>query len=134
MPHTSNANFRIRAVRGDAVEPGAKGRITPERLDPPDHRPEGILDDLLGIRAVTGDAHSQAIDAISVQSDQRLDGPRLLPAQCLDEVCVAIRVSSMVGERQLSHCDSLPCGMVLPPPRVYRGTVSRSSPGPWKMT
>jgi len=109
MPRTSNAKFRVRAVSGDAIEPGAEGRITSERIDPPDHCPEGVLDDLLGIRAVARDAHRQAIDAISVQSDQRLDRPGLLPTQRFHQICVAIHAPSEVIERQrqLCHFDSL---------------------------
>src|SRR5262245_48207532 len=134
MPRTSNAKYRVRAVCGDAIEPGAEGRITSERFDPPHHCPEDVLDDLLGIRAVAGDAHRQAVDAISMPSNQCLDGPGFLPAQRFDQVSVAIRASSRITECQLSHVDFLPNGMVmLPLPWLYRVTVSGSWPAPWKM-
>src|SRR5213083_3311728 len=80
MPRTPDAKFCISAVCGDSIEPGAEGRITSERLDLLDHCPEGVLDDLLGIRAVAGHAHRQAVGPISVGSDQGLGGPCLLPA------------------------------------------------------
>src|SRR5262249_52394558 len=133
LPCTSNTEFGVRAVCGDAIEPGAKGRIPPERLDPPDDLQEGVLDDLLGIRAAAGDVHCQAVDPICVKHHQRLDGPKLLPAQRFHHICVAICARSRISERQFLHFDFLPCGMVLPLPRLYRGTVSGSSPAPWKM-
>src|SRR5215831_6519119 len=103
MPRMSNAKFRVRAVCRDAIEPGGEGRVASKRLDPPDNCPEGVLDDLLGIRAAARDAHRQAVDAISVPSNQRLDGAILLPAQRFHEIFVAIRAPSKVSERQLSH-------------------------------
>ena len=133
MPRTSTANFRVGAVCGDAIEPGAEGRITSERVDLPRHAQDRVLDDFLGIWAAAGDAHGQAVDTISVQSDQRLHSPGLMPAQRFHQICVAIRAPSRITERQLSHFDSLPWEVVLPLPRLYRVTVSGSSPTPWKM-
>src|SRR5262249_20707093 len=119
---------------GDAVEPGAEARISPERVDLPCHAQDRVLHDFLGIRAAAGDAHCQAEDTISVQSDQRLRGPGLVPAQRVHQTFVAIRAPSGVTEDQLCHFNSLPCRVMVPlPPRLYRVTVSGSSPAPWKM-
>jgi len=73
------------------------------------------------------------VDAIAVPRNKRLDGSGLLLTQRFDQICVAIRAPSRVIERQLSHVTPSSCGMVLPLPRVYRVTVSGSSPAPWKM-
>src|SRR5262249_25963259 len=133
MPRAPITKFRVRTICGDPIEPGTEGRVTSERLDLPAHCAEGVLGDLLGVRAVAGDAHRQAVDAISVPRDQRLEGPGLVPAQRFHQICVGIHDPSRVTERQLSHCDFLPCGMVLSLTRLYRGTVTGSSPAPWKM-
>src|SRR4029077_5014600 len=86
---------------------------TSERSDRPDHFPKGVLHDLLGIRAVAGDADRQPVGAISVQGDQRLDGPGLLPPQCFYQISIAIHSHWSVTERYLSHVNPLACGITL---------------------
>src|SRR5262249_922346 len=98
-------------IAHNAIDPGSEGGFASERVDLPHHAQNRVLDHFLGIRAVAGDAHRQAVDAISVQSDQRLDGLGLLPAKRFYQIGIAIRAVSRVPERQLSHFDSLPGGM-----------------------
>src|SRR2546428_4738120 len=91
------AKLLVGGIGDDPVEPGAEGRFTPERVDLPDHGPEGVLHDLLGIRVVARDADRQTIDAGAIPRHQRLGGPRLVPAQPLYQVCISIHGQSAAG-------------------------------------
>src|SRR2546425_3630122 len=95
------AKLLVGGIGDDPVEPGAEGRFTPERVDLPDHGPEGVLHDLLGIRVVARDADRQTIDAVAVHGHQRLGGPRLVPAQPLHQVCISIHGQSAAGARHV---------------------------------
>lgn len=53
------AEFLVRRIGDDAVQPGAEGQLTPEGIDLPDHAPERVLHDLLGVLFVSGDPRRQ---------------------------------------------------------------------------
>src|SRR3989441_6892790 len=64
------AELLVGGVGDDAVEPGAEGRLTPERVDLPDHGPERVLHDFLGVLRGSCDADRQAIRAIAVRRSE----------------------------------------------------------------
>src|SRR2546425_6890566 len=84
------AHVLIRCVDDDPVDPGSERRIAPERPDVPQHAPEGVLDDLLGVRRVARDANGQAVDAIPVAAHEGLRRPRVRSSQLRQESSVRI--------------------------------------------
>src|SRR2546428_7212845 len=58
------AKLLVGGIGNDPVEPGAEGRLTPERVDLPDHGPERVLHDFLGVPRVSRDAAREAIRAV----------------------------------------------------------------------
>src|SRR5438094_5882470 len=95
------AKLLVGGIGDDPVEPGAEGRFTPERVDLPDHGPEGVLHDLLGIRVVARDADRQTIDAVAIHGHQGLGGPGLVPARPVHQVCISIRGQAAAGARHV---------------------------------
>src|SRR2546428_11253997 len=74
----------------DSVEPGAEGRLAPERVDLLDHGPERVLHDFLGVPRVSRDAAREAIRAAAVGGDEKLCRGRLSALQRLHEKAIAI--------------------------------------------
>src|SRR5437763_11646286 len=71
------AELLVGGVRDDPIEPGAEGRLPFERLDLPDHAPERVLHDLLGIRVVSRDTDGEAVRAVSIGGHELLRRGRL---------------------------------------------------------
>src|SRR5438128_6675265 len=84
------AKLLVSGIGDDPVEPGAEGRLTPERVDLPDHGPERVLHDFLGVSRVSRDAAREAIRAVAVTGDETLRGGWLSALQRLHEKIIAI--------------------------------------------
>src|SRR5437660_2980131 len=118
---TSNwpvAKLLVGGIGDDPVEPGAEGRLTPERVDLPDHGPERVLHDFLGVPRVSRDAAREAIRAVAVGGDEKLCCGRLPAPQCLQEKTIAIDSR----RSRLTHRHSFP----------RLGLVYRQGEGPWQ--
>src|SRR3989441_4089805 len=105
-------------IGDDPVEPGAEGRLTPERVDLPYHGPERVLHDFLGVPRVSRDAAREAIRAVAVGGDEKLCCGRLPAPQCLHEKTIAIDSR----RSRLTHRHSFP----------RLGLVYRQGEGPWQ--
>src|SRR5437667_1052619 len=84
------AKLLVGGIGDDPVEPRAEGRLTPERVDLPDHGPERVLHDFLGVPRVSRDAAREAIRAVAVGGDEKLCSGRLPAPQRLHEKIIAI--------------------------------------------
>src|SRR2546425_2787157 len=84
------AELLVGSIGDDSVEPGAEGRLTPERVDFPHHRPERVLYHFLGVLRASRDAARQAVRAVAVRGDEMLRCGRLTAPQRLHELTVAI--------------------------------------------
>src|SRR2546425_8492699 len=71
----------IGGVGDDAVEPGPEGRLASERVDLADHRPDGVLNDFLGVLLAQRDPGRQTIRTVTVRRDQMLHGGWLTAAE-----------------------------------------------------
>ena len=84
------AKLLVGGIGDDSVEPGTEGRLTSEGVDFPDHGPERVLHDFLGVLRASHDVVRQAVRAIAIRGDEKLRRGRFASPQRLYELMVTI--------------------------------------------
>jgi len=80
----------IGRVGHDPIDPRAKRRVSPKRIDLPDHGQEGVLHGLLGVLRVTRDPRGQAASPVTVGGHQILGGRWISAAKGRHKLAVPI--------------------------------------------
>src|SRR5215470_15424663 len=97
----------IGRVGHDTIEPRAERAVSAKCLDLPDHGPERVLHDFLGILRATRDPDGEAEGAVSIGGDQTVRGGRFTVAESYHQRAIAVSACG-AGVRAapvyLEHC------------------------------
>src|SRR5262249_45940750 len=103
------AELLIRRVGGDAIQPASERRLALERLDPPGRRPQGVLNDLLGVLLVSSDADGEPVDSIAIGPHEGLGSAGLLSSQHLHQSRIPIDAQGRGGRDPVGWLRLLQC-------------------------